>query len=61
MLRRKTLFCRQLWPRTFNFIPPGSMVITVGASSVDREFFSPVVLGNGMRIKVRTYIRYENF
>ena len=55
------MFCRQLWPKTFNFIPPGSMVITVGASSVDREFFSPVVLGNGMGIEVRTYIRYENF
>lgn len=29
-------------------------VITVGASSVDREFVAPVVLGNGMRLEVRS-------
>lgn len=31
---------------------PAPWIITVGASSVDREFLSPVKLGNGMTIKV---------
>ncbi|KAF5475260.1 hypothetical protein F2P56_007085 [Juglans regia] len=36
-------------PSTLSNIAP--WIITVGASSVDREFVSPVVLGNGLRIE----------
>lgn len=31
---------------------PAPWIITVGASSVDREFLAPVVLGNGKKIEV---------
>ena len=31
---------------------PAPWIITVGASSLDREFLSPVVLGNGVKIEV---------
>lgn len=31
---------------------PAPWIITVGASSVDRAFFAPLVLGNGMKIEV---------
>lgn len=31
---------------------PAPWIVTVGASSLDRTFVSPVVLGNGMRIEV---------
>lgn len=31
---------------------PAPWIITVGASSVDRAFFGPLVLGNGKKIKV---------
>lgn len=31
---------------------PAPWIITVGASSVDRQFLSPVLLGNGQRIEV---------
>lgn len=35
---------------------PAPWIITVGASSVDREFIAPVVLGNGLRIEVNRFI-----
>jgi subtilisin family serine protease len=41
-------------PSTLSNVAP--WMITVGASSVDREFVSPVVLGNGLRIEVINYI-----
>uniref|UniRef100_A0A2N9I082 Subtilisin-like protease SBT5.6 n=1 Tax=Fagus sylvatica TaxID=28930 RepID=A0A2N9I082_FAGSY len=34
-------------------------VITVGASSVDREFVAPVVLGNGMRLEGQSVTPYK--
>ena len=39
-------------PSTLSNLAP--WMITVGASSVDREFVSPVVLGNHLKIKVNT-------
>ncbi|XP_041028149.1 subtilisin-like protease SBT5.6 [Juglans microcarpa x Juglans regia] len=33
---------------------PAPWIITVGASSVDRQFIAPVVLGNGLRIEGQT-------
>ncbi|KAJ6728398.1 SUBTILISIN-LIKE PROTEASE SBT5.6 [Salix koriyanagi] len=38
---------------------PSPWVITVGASSVDRAFFAPLVLGNGMEIKGQTVTPYK--
>ncbi|KAL8460778.1 hypothetical protein ACS0TY_032329 [Phlomoides rotata] len=38
---------------------PAPWIITVGASSVDREFLSPVKLGNGMIIKGQTVTPYK--
>ncbi|KAI3456089.1 hypothetical protein Pfo_012752 [Paulownia fortunei] len=38
---------------------PAPWIITVGASSVDRKFFSPVVLGNGMKITGQTVTPYK--
>jgi hypothetical protein len=32
---------------------PSPWIITVGASGVDRAFFGPLVLGNGMKIEVK--------
>lgn len=32
---------------------PAPWIITVGASSLDRRFISPVILGNGERIEVK--------
>ena len=41
---------------------PAPWIITVGASSIDREFVSPVLLGNGMKFEVRsTWTNYEQF
>lgn len=37
-------------PRTVSNMAP--WIITVGASSIDRDFMGPVLLGNGMRIEV---------
>ncbi|XP_022926980.1 subtilisin-like protease SBT5.6 [Cucurbita moschata] len=36
-------------PSTLSNVAP--WIITVGASTVDREFYSPVILGNGLKIK----------
>lgn len=38
-------------PSTLSNVAP--WIITVGASTVDREFYSPVILGNGLKIKVK--------
>ncbi|GMP74073.1 hypothetical protein CsSME_00031600 [Camellia sinensis var. sinensis] len=38
---------------------PAPWIITVGASSVDRAFFAPLVLGNGMKIEGQTVTPYE--
>lgn len=35
---------------------PAPWIITVGASSLDRSFIAPVILGNGMSIEVNLYI-----
>ncbi|KAJ8626733.1 hypothetical protein MRB53_020040 [Persea americana] len=44
-------------PATASNLAP--WIITVGASSVDRVFASPVVLGNGMEIKGQTVTPYK--
>ncbi|KAJ6979360.1 subtilisin-like protease SBT5.6 [Populus alba x Populus x berolinensis] len=38
---------------------PSPWVITVGASGVDRAFFGPLVLGNGMKIEGQTVTPYK--
>ncbi|KAE9452456.1 hypothetical protein C3L33_15642, partial [Rhododendron williamsianum] len=38
---------------------PAPWIITVGASSVDRAFFAPLVLGNGMKIEGQTVTPYK--
>ncbi|KAL2475125.1 subtilase family protein [Abeliophyllum distichum] len=38
---------------------PAPWIITVGASSVDRKFLAPVVLGNGMQIAGQTVTPYK--
>ena len=40
---------------------PAPWVMTVGASSVDRAFFKPVTLGNGLKIIVRYDTLYYDF
>lgn len=39
---------------------PAPWIITVGASSLDRRFISPVILGNGERIEVIKLITFES-
>ncbi|KAK4589169.1 hypothetical protein RGQ29_019958 [Quercus rubra] len=38
---------------------PAPWIITVGASSIDREFVSPVLLGNGMKFEGQTVTPYK--
>ncbi|KAL2494615.1 subtilase family protein [Forsythia ovata] len=38
---------------------PAPWIITVGASSVDRKFLAPIVLGNGMKIAGQTVTPYK--
>ncbi|GMH15740.1 hypothetical protein Nepgr_017581 [Nepenthes gracilis] len=38
---------------------PAPWIITVGASSLDRKFLAPVVLGNGMKIEGETLTKYK--
>ncbi|KAI5571029.1 hypothetical protein BDE02_11G066800 [Populus trichocarpa] len=38
---------------------PSPWIITVGASGVDRAFFGPLVLGNGMKIEGQTVTPYK--
>lgn len=39
-------------PRASTLSNPAPWIITVGASSVDRQFVAPLVLGNGLRVEV---------
>ena len=39
-------------PRSGTLSNPAPWIITVGASSLDRKFVAPVVLGNGLRLEV---------
>ena len=49
-------------PKPSTLSNPAPWIITVGASSIDREFVSPVLLGNGMKFEVRsTWTNYEQF
>ncbi|XP_012848488.1 PREDICTED: subtilisin-like protease SBT5.3 [Erythranthe guttata] len=43
-------------PDSFTVTNISPWIITVGASSIDRVFSSPVVLGNGMVVEVRLFI-----
>ncbi|GAB2212469.1 hypothetical protein Droror1_Dr00020438 [Drosera rotundifolia] len=46
-------------PKAATLSNPAPWIITVGASSLDRRFFAPVVLGNGITIEGETVTTYK--